>query len=130
MTDSYSTNRPNALLVDDNTFVLAMLSEQLDKLGYNCCMASDGVEALVKFGQSQFDIVITDINMPRMDGYALTLKLREQEKHTPIIGITANPLSEMLHHALQAGMDTWLTKPISLTQLKNCLLDTLKNSSA
>lgn len=130
MTKSHLTNRPKALLVDDNTFVRAVLSEQLDKLGYNYCLASDGVEALVKFGQTQFDIVITDINMPRMDGYALTLKLREQEKHTPIIGITADPQSEILHHALQAGMDSWLAKPISLIQLRNCLLDTLKTPGA
>lgn len=128
MTELYLADRPNALLVDDNTFILTVLSEQLNRLGYNSCVANDGVEALFRFEQHKFDIVITDINMPRMNGYALTQKLREQEKHTPIIGITADPKSEILHNALQAGMDSWLAKPISLIQLKNCLFDALKKS--
>ncbi len=110
------------LVAEDNPINRAILQEQLEALGARVVAAEDGEEALQRWSPGTFDLVITDINMPRRDGYSLTRALRERDRHTPIIGVTANALREEGEQCLAAGMDTWVVKPLSLDALRKTLL--------
>ncbi|MFL1418709.1 response regulator [Pseudomonas fildesensis] len=110
------------LVAEDNPINRAILQEQLEALGAWVVAAEDGEEALQRWSPGAFDLVITDINMPRLDGYGLARALRERDRQTPIIGVTANALREEGEQCLAAGMDTWVVKPLSLDALRKTLL--------
>lgn len=110
------------LVAEDNPINRAILQEQLEALGAWVVAAEDGEDALQRWLPGAFDLVITDINMPRLDGYGLARALRERDRQTPIIGVTANALREEGEQCLAAGMDTWVVKPLSLDALCKTLL--------
>ena len=110
------------LLVDDHPTNLTLMMRQVQTLGYAAESAENGFEALDKWKSGRFGIVITDCNMPDMDGYALTRSIRRLEsakggKHTPIIACTANALMGEAEVCFAAGMDDCLVKPVELSQL-------------
>lgn len=114
------------LIVDDHSMNRALLTHQLDFLGQQVSSAEDGARALEIWKQHDFDLVITDCNMPLMDGFALTAAIREEEKQrdaTPcvILGLTANALPELRDRCLSSGMDGCLFKPIELGDLEQTL---------
>ncbi|OON37127.1 two-component system sensor histidine kinase/response regulator [Izhakiella australiensis] len=109
------------LIVDDHPINRMLLSEQLGTLGYQVKTAQDGVDALNVIGRSEIDIVLTDVNMPNMDGYRLTQRLREMGKAFPIVGVTANALAEEKQRCIEAGMDSCLSKPVTLDTLRQSL---------
>ncbi|TGV30791.1 response regulator, partial [Mesorhizobium sp. M8A.F.Ca.ET.142.01.1.1] len=78
------------LAVEDNPINRVTLAEQLRTLGCEVELAQDGVEALQRCRDQCFDLVVTDINMPRMDGHALARQLRDDGSLVPVIGATAN----------------------------------------
>lgn len=82
------------LVVDDHPFNRRLLSDQLGSLGYQVVTANDGVDALGLLDYHAEDIVLTDVNMPNMDGYRLAQRLRQQNFTSPVIGVTANALAE------------------------------------
>jgi len=84
-------------------------------------LAEDGEQALQRWHEAAFDLVITDVNMPKLDGYQLSRRLRSLDAQVPIIGVTANALREEGEHCLEAGMNVWLVKPLSLTTLRQTL---------
>jgi signal transduction histidine kinase/CheY-like chemotaxis protein/HPt (histidine-containing phosphotransfer) domain-containing protein len=111
-----------ALLVDDHPINRALLARQMQALGYAAECAEHGAEALEKWLSGRFAIVITDCNMPEMDGYALARRIREIEAsagatRTPILACTANALGGVAEDCLAAGMDDYLAKPTSLREL-------------
>ncbi len=110
------------LVAEDNPINRAILQEQLEALGAAVVVAEDGEDALQRWSPGAFDLIITDINMPRLDGYGLTRALRERDGQMPIIGVTANALREEGEQCLAAGMDTWVVKPLSLDALRKTLL--------
>ncbi|MBK3509162.1 response regulator [Pseudomonas sp. MF6747] len=114
--------RLRVLVAEDNPINRAILQEQLEALGASVVAAEDGEEALQRWSPGTFDLVITDINMPRLDGYDLARALRERDRHIPIIGVTANALLEEGEQCLAAGMDAWVVKPLSLDALRKTLL--------
>ncbi|PPZ23559.1 two-component system sensor histidine kinase/response regulator, partial [Escherichia coli] len=77
------------LVVDDHPINRRLLADQLGSLGYMAMTANDGVDALSVLNKHHADIVLTDVNMPNMDGYRLTQCLREQGRRFPVIGVTA-----------------------------------------
>lgn len=109
------------LLVEDNAINRHLLSDQLAELGFEVVQAQDGEQALKLWAPGEFSLVLTDINMPRMDGYELTEALRRQGFTKPILGITANAREQVTELASQAGMDECLFKPISLSALRYAL---------
>ncbi|PIJ50078.1 two-component system sensor histidine kinase/response regulator [Erwinia sp. OLTSP20] len=109
------------LVVDDHPINRMLLSEQLNTLGYQVKMAQDGMDALNVMGRSEIDIVLTDVNMPNMDGYRLTQRLRESGWTFPIVGVTANALAEEKRRCIDAGMDSCLSKPVTLDTLRHAL---------
>ncbi len=109
------------LLVEDNLVNQEVLNMQLSALGYTAMTAADGREALELWNQHAFDLVLTDCNMPEMDGFELARAIRKAEiatgTHIPIIAVTANAMSEELQNCFDSGMDDCLTKPIEIDNL-------------
>ncbi|MBD8482748.1 ATP-binding protein [Pseudomonas coleopterorum] len=109
------------LVAEDNMINQLILRDQLEELGCTVVLARDGVEALSLWQDADFDIVLTDVNMPRMNGYQLTEQLRRRGSTIPIVGATANAMLDEAERCLGAGMDHFLVKPFTLHALYQCL---------
>ena len=110
------------LVVEDNQVNMMVMKGILAKLGYTQIdSAYDGQQAVDMLGQGQYDLILMDCQMPKMDGYDATRRLREQGIVTPIIAMTAHTLSGDREKCLDAGMDDYLSKPISIVKLTACL---------
>ena len=114
------------LVVDDHPINRMVLQKQVNALGYAAETAEDGVQALDLWSSGRFACVITDCNMPEMNGYELARHIRECESRhgharTPILACTANALGGEAEKCLAAGMDAHLVKPIDLPQLSQRL---------
>lgn len=111
----------NILLVEDNTINQKIVVLSLKKFISNIDVANNGKEALDKFGTSKYDIILMDVQMPVIDGFLATKKIREIEattnSHTPIIAITANALHGDREKCLDAGMDDYISKPFHVEVL-------------
>ncbi len=109
------------LVVDDHPINRRLLADQLGSLGYQCKTANDGVDALNVLSKNAIDIVLSDVNMPNMDGYRLTQRIRQLGLTLPVVGVTANALAEEKQRCLESGMDSCLSKPVTLDVLKQTL---------
>lgn len=109
------------LVVDDHPINRRLLADQLTALGYQVMTANDGLDALAVLSGNHIDIVLTDVNMPNMDGYRLTQRIRQLNQHLPVIGVTANALAESKQRCLEAGMDNCLSKPVTLDTLRQMM---------
>ncbi|WP_085707727.1 transporter substrate-binding domain-containing protein [Pseudomonas sp. B35(2017)] len=116
----------NILVIDDYPANRLLLSQQLSYLGHSVSDAEDGAHGLRAWRNGRFDVVITDCNMPVMNGYELTRAIRDEERSTGagpclILGLTANAQPEEKDRCLAEGMDDCLFKPISLGDLSTRL---------
>lgn len=109
------------LIAEDNPTNRLLLRRQLDMLGYHVDEAEDGLQALSLIQKQEYDLLITDLNMPRMDGITLTRRVRECDQQMVIWGLTANAQTDEKERCLAAGMNMCLFKPIDLQQLKAAL---------
>ncbi len=114
------------LLVEDNPVNQHVAQRLLQKLAATVTVANNGAEALDRLAEATFDAVLMDCQMPVMDGFTATRRIREAEresggKHLPIIALTANVMSEDRDSCTAAGMDAHLGKPIEPSQLIECL---------
>ena len=122
-----SAHAPRVLIVEDHPVNLKLLKRQINLLGYLSDVASDGVEGLEKWRRESYALVLTDCQMPRMDGYQLAREIRKLETSlggknaVPIIACTANALASDAELCLVAGMNDYLPKPITLPGLKSKL---------
>lgn len=110
------------LVAEDNPINQALLKEQLEELGCRVTLTSNGREALQRWAPGAFDALLTDVNMPVMNGYELVGELRRHDSWLPIIGVTANALREEGERCMAVGMNAWLVKPMSLRTLHDGLL--------
>lgn len=115
-------NTVKVLVVDDHPINQNLLVNQLNSIGFSASMANDGVEAIEYLQNNSPDIILTDVNMPNMDGYELAQYLRGKGYTKPIIGITANALAEEKQRCVNMGMNDCLSKPVSLAILKETLI--------
>ncbi|WP_236185048.1 ATP-binding protein [Pseudomonas juntendi] len=109
------------LVAEDNVINQLILRDQLEELGCTVALASDGEEALALWHAGDFDIVLTDVNMPRLNGYELSKALRQAGCSTPIVGATANAMRGEDALCLAAGMNHCLIKPFTLRGLSAVL---------
>jgi signal transduction histidine kinase/CheY-like chemotaxis protein len=115
------------LLVEDNPVNLMVGQRLLSVLGITCDTASNGEAALLRMEASRYDIVLMDCQMPVMDGYTATRRWRETEgaagdgRHVPIIAMTANAMAGDRQKCLDAGMDDYLAKPVTRSELERTL---------
>ena len=107
------------LAVDDSASMRQMVSFTLKNAGYNVVEAVDGQDAWEKAAERDFHLVLTDQNMPRLDGIGLTKKLRENPKFkaTPILILTTESSDQMKQAGRNAGATGWLVKPFDPTKL-------------
>ncbi|MEK0192039.1 MAG: response regulator [Oscillatoriales cyanobacterium] len=118
-----STNSPSSLkilLAEDHQINQQVILAQLAVLGYQADCASNGKEALDLLAANSYDLVLMDCQMPILDGYETTQKLREQEKgdrHTFVIALTAHAMPGEREKCLAIGMDDYLSKPVDLAAL-------------
>ena len=109
---------PRILLVDDEQSIQTLLSYPLRKEGYEVVQASDGREALERFGEASFDLVVLDVMMPRMDGLEVCRRLRARSD-VPIIMLTAKAEEVDKVMGLEMGADDYITKPFSMREFRS-----------
>ena len=107
------------LLVEDNEINQEVAQELLTKAGMSVTLAANGQEALELIEGQDFDGVLMDIQMPVMDGYTATQRLREDErfKSLPVIAMTANAMADDIDRCLSSGMNGHISKPINVTEM-------------
>jgi two-component system, chemotaxis family, chemotaxis protein CheY len=107
------------LTVDDSVSMRQMITFTLAKAGFDILEAGDGVEALAVAAGKHLDLVITDINMPNMDGITLVQRLRAQPefRYTPILVLTTEAGPELKQKGREAGATGWIVKPFSPEKL-------------
>jgi two-component system chemotaxis response regulator CheY len=119
------------LYVDDSMTIRDMVESSLLSLGYlNIQGAEDGVEALELCDADEFDFIITDVNMPNMDGITLIEHLRNRLNYisTPILVLTTERTNEMKAKGKQAGATAWMVKPFNQELLHRAILSTIAKS--
>ena len=109
------------LVVEDNVINQLILREQLEHLGCVATLASNGDEALRLWRGQPFDLVLTDLNMPVVNGYELTRALRDGGHAGPIIGLTSSSAAEIAQRGVAAGMNQVLCKPLPFMVLAQTL---------
>ena len=116
----------NILVVDDSINTREIEKSILEAYGYKVNLASDGMDALEKAKEFVYDLIITDIEMPRMDGFSLTEKLRTHDvyKHTPVIILTSREKEEDKRRGIQVGANAYIVKG---TFDQSNLLDTVQS---
>jgi len=130
-----SLNHKNILMVEDYEGNIVILSYLLDSLQCNYDVARTGLEALNMWKEKRYDLILMDVQMPEMDGFTATSQIRrmEQEKNrerTPIIGMTAHALVGDREKCIEAGMDTYLPKPLVEIDLKAKIIEYLGQKKA
>jgi len=110
------------LVAEDNVINQKVAQSMFKRIGYEIDIAENGAVALTMIRQKKYDIVFMDIMMPIKDGYETTQELRQSNFTTPIVAMTATATDEDRLKALNAGMDDYLSKPVTLPTLKNLLM--------
>ncbi len=107
------------LLVEDNETNRDMLQRRLSRKGHEVAVAVDGLEAIDAARNTHPDIILMDMNLPRLDGWEATRQIRATEatRSIPIIALTANALLEDRQKAMDAGCDGYETKPVDMARL-------------
>ena len=114
------------LIAEDSSISMKVLNAMLNKLGIQPDTADSGDTALLAMQKNQYDLVLMDCEMPVMDGFTATSKLRAWERQnlrrrTPVIALTAHTLSQHKERARQAGMDAHVSKPVELAKLRELI---------
>ena len=118
---------PRILLVDDEQSVQTLLSYPLRKDGYHVTSATDGHEALERFGENRFDLVILDLMLPKLDGVEVCRQLRRRSQ-VPIIMLTAKGTETDKVAGLEVGADDYITKPFSMREFRSRVKAALRRS--
>ncbi len=112
------------MLAEDHELNREVMQQQLKLLGYSFDVADDGASALEMYRKGNYALLLTDIQMPNMDGFELTAAIRREagnKTRLPIIAITASASEEEGQYCLEQDMDEFLSKPLSLAKLRSTL---------
>src|SRR5262249_30012130 len=116
--------RPRVLVAEDNPVNQRVAIRMLERLGLGADVASDGREAVQSFGRQPYAAVLMDCQMPELDGFEATAKIRAREgngRRTPIIAMTASAMRGDRERCLAAGMDDYISKPVTIDSLRTVL---------
>jgi len=121
------TKELHILLVEDDEVSQRIAKKVLTRAGMRVDIASNGLEALEKLKECSFDVMLTDLRMPYMDGITLAKTVRTREKNTSkrllIIGLSADAMSSVVDKAIHAGIDVFLPKPIEPRAILSCVIE-------
>lgn len=112
-----NNEKPQLLLVEDDTNLGNLLKEYLEAKGYATKLALNGKEGLDVFLKNKFDICLLDVMMPIKDGYVLAKEIRTKNKDIPIVFLTAKSMKEDAIEGFTVGADDYITKPFSMEEL-------------
>ena len=131
---SATPNRPRVLLAEDNKVNQLVGVKQLQKLGYQVDVVGNGLEAVAAWKRDKYGVILMDCQMPEMDGYEATRKIRQLEAernlpHVRIIAMTASVMREDRDLCLAAGMDDYISKPVDTGELKIALEKAIPNKT-
>jgi two-component system, sensor histidine kinase and response regulator len=118
------------LLAEDNRVNQKVAIGMLGKMGHRITLATNGLEALERWRQSNFDLILMDVQMPEMNGLQATTQIRQEEAigaHVQIVAMTASAMSEERDRCLAAGMDDFLSKPVSSKVIEQMITATFSN---
>jgi two-component system cell cycle response regulator DivK len=109
------------LYVEDNSDNRSLIRRVLESEGYRVLESPTAAHALGTLQQDKPDVILMDINMPDMDGYTLTARIRSMPEttHIPIVAVTANVMRGDREKSLEAGCDGYIQKPIDIDELSN-----------
>jgi DNA-binding NtrC family response regulator len=113
---------PGILVVDDDEMVLEVLNRQLKQLGYEVSTASDGQEAWEMVQKKNFEVIITDLEMPKMTGQELIEKVKNHSPATVVIVLTGFGSLDSARESIHAGCDEFLLKPLEDVKLINLVV--------
>lgn len=122
-------SKPRILLVEDNEVNRKVVITMLKHKNMSCDIAVDGSEAIRSLKEKQYDIIFMDCQMPVMDGYESSMRIREiegNERHTTIIAMTASAMEGDREKCIKAGMDKYISKPIDFDLMFNMIEDTME----
>lgn len=114
------------LVAEDNKINQLVTKNLLKNIGCDCTIIENGIEAVEIMKKESFDLVLMDINMPVMDGMQATIEIRQFNKITPIIALTASELSEVADDCMKAGMNDLINKPLNKNDLRNIIYKNLR----
>ena len=114
-------NNKKILIVDDSDELTHVIADFLGMFGFRVHTARDGIDALQCLEREPMDIVVSDIHMPKMDGYTLMTEIKNRYPETPIILITGFSISEAKKIAFEKGADAFVAKPFHLKDLKGVI---------
>lgn len=109
--------RRRILVVDDAKGVRDVLSSILSVMGFEVAVASAGLEGLQLFLESPFDLVMTDLQMPGIDGWTLALQIKNKSPHTPVVLITGQKQESVMGRLKESCVDAVMFKPLSLEDI-------------
>jgi CheY-like chemotaxis protein len=118
------------LLAEDNLVNQRVAMTMLGKMGHRITLATNGVEALEQWRQGDFDLILMDVQMPEMTGLEAAIQIRREEAigaHVPIVAMTASAMSEERDRCLAAGMDDFISKPVSYKVIEEMITATFSN---
>lgn len=107
------------LVAEDNAVNRELMREMLEVFGCEVVEASDGPEALTRMSEAEPDLILLDINMPKLNGFAVLRRIRENPRFSarPVLAVTAYAMKEDREKVLEAGFDGYLAKPVNSTLL-------------
>jgi CheY-like chemotaxis protein len=113
------------LLAEDNAFNANIARRFITGWGGQLDIVVDGRQALEFVARKKYDLILMDVQMPVLDGFACTRKIRKHFKDVPIIAITASPKNEIINEIIACGMDDFVSKPFKPNELRSKLLEWL-----
>ena len=111
------TNRPLILVVEDEPMLARIVCDALRQSGYDAASAPDGERGLAMFSELRPALVVTDVMMPRMDGFRLTRRIRSVDREVPILFLSARSSSDDVVEGFASGGDDYLRKPFAMNEL-------------
>ena len=126
--------RPRLLIAEDDPIISHVLRAMLQRSDYDLDFVENGEMAVEKWENGAYDLILMDVQMPRLNGFEATAAIREQERsrggHIPIIAMTAHALKEDEERCLAAGMDSYISKPIDFQKTQQAIAEILRQKSS
>lgn len=123
-----SSSKRKALIVDDNKLNLLVADKMLSKEHFVCTTIDNGFDAIKLAEKNEYDVILMDINMPKLNGIGTTKRIREFNSSTPIIALTAVDVTQLNQQIVQAGLNDYILKPYNKNQLLKIINKNIENA--